>query len=313
MEQADVVITCGQKGLYHKHLGYNIGLLHARGAITVICDSDAVYPPGFISSILAAFQASDGAELKPMVLMYHQRRSNHTYPDDLSDVSQLQQYEWRPLLPNAGACACMRTVDALRFGGFDEHRSLQGYLCGPYELGWRLVNAGLPEIWHDESMVSWHFQHPEPLGLEGNLFSRKKWREVAHPHVDYHALTAVDAFSSGRLLPLKENPEIHARRMALRRIGTKFEEKYATMTGPQGFTRWQRFQMHLKLLREAQMRMVRALRGKLGLDPRLRQMRQSARNMVHGMRRAVSRSLQIVLSEEKYQRLRAQWHALRGR
>jgi len=313
MEQADVVITCGQKGLYHKHDGYNIGLLRARGAITVICDSDAVYPPGFISSILAAFQASDGAELKPIVLMYHQRRSNHTYPDDLSDVSQLQQYEWRPLLPNAGACACMRTADALRFGGFDEHRSLRGYLCGPYELGWRLVNAGLPEIWHDESVVSWHFQHPEPLGLEGNLFSLKKWREVAHPHVDYHALTAVDAFSSGRLLPLKENPEIHARRMALRRIGTKFEEKYATMTGPQGFTRWRRFQMHVKLLREAEMRMVRALRGKLGLDPRLRQMRQSARNMVHGMRRAVSRSLQIVLSEEKYQRLRAQWHALRGR
>ena len=50
MAQADVVITCGQKGLYHKHIGYNIGLLHARGAIMVICDSDAVYPPGFISS-----------------------------------------------------------------------------------------------------------------------------------------------------------------------------------------------------------------------------------------------------------------------
>ena len=99
--------------------------------------------------------------------MYHQRRSNHTYPDDLSSVGQLQQYEWRPLVPNAGACVCMRTIDALRFGGFDEHRSLQGYLCGPYELGWRLVNAGLPEIWHDESMTSWHFQHPEPLGLEG--------------------------------------------------------------------------------------------------------------------------------------------------
>ena len=57
LRQADVVITCGQKGLYHKHQGYNIGLLHGRGAITVICDSDAIYPPGFISSILAAFQA----------------------------------------------------------------------------------------------------------------------------------------------------------------------------------------------------------------------------------------------------------------
>ncbi len=260
MELADVVITCRQKGLYHKHHGYNIGLLQAHGAITVICDSDAIYPPGFISSILAAFKVPGGTELKAMVLMYYQWRSNHTYPDGFSDVSQLQQYEWRPLLPNAGACVCMRTVDSLRFGGFDEHRSLRGYLCGPYELGWRLVNAGLPEIWHDEAMASWHFQHPEPLGLALSGFSRRRWREVAYPHVDHHALTAVEAFSSGRLLPLKENAEVHARRMALRRIGTKFEEKYATMTGPQGFTRWQWLRMHLKLLREGQTRTLRAVR-----------------------------------------------------
>ena len=137
-------------------------------------------------------------------------------------------------------------ADAFRFGGFDEHRSLQGYLCGPYELSWRLVNAGLPELWYDESlMTTWHFQHPEPLGLDLDLFSLRRWREVAYPHVDYHALTAVDAFSSGRLLPWKENPEIHARRMAMRRIGTKFEEKYGRMTGPAGFTAFQRFKMHL--------------------------------------------------------------------
>ena len=129
MEKADVVITCGQSGLYHKHKGYNTGLLHARGAITVVCDSDAVYPPGFISSILSAFKCSDGSEPIQIVLMYHQWRSNHTYPDDLSDVGQLQQYEWRDLLPNVGACVCMRTADVVRFGGFDEQESLQGYLC----------------------------------------------------------------------------------------------------------------------------------------------------------------------------------------
>ncbi len=400
MELADVVITCRQKGLYHKHHGYNIGLLQARGAITVICDSDAIYPPGFISSILAAFKVPGGTELKAMVLMYYQWRSNHTYPDGFSDVSQLQQYEWRPLLPNAGACVCMRTVDSLRFGGFDEHRSLRGYLCGPYELGWRLVNAGLPEIWHDEAMASWHFQHPEPLGLALSGFSRRRWREVAYPHVDHHALTAVEAFSSGSLLPLKENAEVHARRMALRRIGTKFEEKYATMTGPQGFTRWQWLRMHLKLLREGQTRTLRALcerlgllpllrsarqvarvpvriarrmwrsarglarllrgmwrsglglaplwrgmwrsglglapllrrmwrsglglapllrgmrRSGLGLAPLWRQTRRSALGLAHSMMPAVPRFLQIlrnVLGERKYQRLRAHWHALRGR
>ena len=31
LEKADVVITCNQRGTYHKHIGYNIGLLQARG------------------------------------------------------------------------------------------------------------------------------------------------------------------------------------------------------------------------------------------------------------------------------------------
>ena len=52
MEKADVVITCGQQGLYHKHLGYNIGLLYAKGNVITICDSDAVFPENFIASIL---------------------------------------------------------------------------------------------------------------------------------------------------------------------------------------------------------------------------------------------------------------------
>ena len=101
--------------------------------------------------------------------------------------------------------------------------------------GWSM--RACPKSGTTKSMASWHFQHPEPLGLTPGMFSWKQWREVAYPHVDYHALTAVDAFSSGRLLPLQENPEVHARRMAMRRIGTEFEEKYAAMTGPRGFTR----------------------------------------------------------------------------
>ena len=44
----------------------------------------------------------------------------------------------------------VRKADAIRFGGFDEHADYRGYLCGPYELGWRLVNAGLPEVYAPE-------------------------------------------------------------------------------------------------------------------------------------------------------------------
>ena len=45
MKKADVVITCNQQGIYHKHIGYNIGLLHARVDLICVCDSDAVFSP----------------------------------------------------------------------------------------------------------------------------------------------------------------------------------------------------------------------------------------------------------------------------
>src|SRR5437016_3483056 len=77
LELADAVITCGQRGLYHKHAGYNTGLLHARGSIVTIGDSDAVYPPDFVASILAQFQT------RPAVLMHYEWRTEQLPPATL--------------------------------------------------------------------------------------------------------------------------------------------------------------------------------------------------------------------------------------
>jgi hypothetical protein len=41
--------------IYHKHRAYNAGLLAATGDICVICDSDAIFRPTFIDSIIRAF------------------------------------------------------------------------------------------------------------------------------------------------------------------------------------------------------------------------------------------------------------------
>src|SRR5439155_11588485 len=68
---------------------------------------------------------------------------------------------------------------------------------------------------------------------------------------DYHAMTAVEAFSSGRLLPLQENPEIHRLRMTQRQIGSRFEENYAHRTvGPNGFTPMQKVHLYRSLFQE---------------------------------------------------------------
>ncbi len=143
----------------------------------------------------------------------------------------------------------VRTKDAIRYGGFVEPVSYRGNLCGPYDLGWRLVNAGLPEVWCPPDKASlYHFAHPDPTGVQGILPSFRQLREMTHPHVDLHAWIAVEHFSTGRMLPLDENPEIFERRLSGRRIGTEFEAKYARMTGQDGFSTIQRRRMQLSLV-----------------------------------------------------------------
>ncbi|MFZ2642487.1 MAG: glycosyltransferase [Verrucomicrobiia bacterium] len=291
MEKADVVITCGQKGVCHKHVGYNIGLLHARGAIITICDSDVISPPDFISSIVRTFNLNGKAEPKPLVLMHSKRRTSHQHPQKLSDISELREFPWQELRPNVGACMSVRRADAIRFGGFDEHHSCRGYLCGPYDLGWRMINAGIAEIWHDPGVALWHFAHPASDGM-GTGFTIKRWREIIYRHIDCHVMTAVEAFSSGRILPLQENPEIHRLRMSLRRIGTPFEEKYARMSHFAQLSRWRRFVLEAALLFEP-FRLIQ-------WQP------------VFPLRACCFSCLRNVLGNQKYAALRQWWHSVRG-
>ncbi len=241
MKKADVVITCNQRGMYHKHMGYNAGLLHARGDLICVCDSDAVFPPNFVRSVFRSFQMDDGGSAVPLVLMHYERRTSLLYPDGLTDTETLkdrERWQWWPLIVNEGACMTVRRADAIRFGGFDEHPSYKGYLCGPYDLGWRLINAGWPEVWHDEAVALWHFAHPDPIGTNGQQASLKQLLEKAYPHINGHALTAVEAFSTGRFQPLQENPDIWALRMRDRLIGSELETRYADLTGQGGYSPW---------------------------------------------------------------------------
>src|SRR5438093_2434465 len=133
LDGADVLITCGQKGTYHKHRGYNIALLESRGKIITVCDSDAVFPPNFIESIITSFRASDG-DAERLVLMHYEWRTDAEYPALLTRMEDLSAFQWKELWPNVGACVSVQRIDAVRFGGFDEHPSYRGFICGPYDL-----------------------------------------------------------------------------------------------------------------------------------------------------------------------------------
>jgi GT2 family glycosyltransferase len=237
--------------------------LHAKGTVITICDSDAVFPENFIASIIDSFNLTQSEIPESKVLMHYQWRTSALYPDGISHIDELRRFHWSDLWPNVGACMSVSRSDAIRFGGFDEHKSFSGYLCGPYDLGWRLINASIPEIWHDESIALWHFAHPDPAASQEQPFSLKLWREKSYPHIDHHALKAVEAFSTGRLLPLKENPEIYKIRMKQRRIGTAFEKKYAWITGQYGFSHWQILKLHILLVAEVPIKVLKSILKKI--------------------------------------------------
>ena len=211
--KVDELITLGQEGLYHKHKAMNAGLAVAQGRIVTLCDSDAVYPPDFVASVLNSF-----TERK--VLMHAEHRSHLSYPTGMS-LGQIKQMPFFEGPPNVGACASMLRRDAIGFGGVDEHESYRGLICGHNELVWRLINSGVPEVWHD-SVFLYHFKHP---GSDGGPESTHEWNGAVHDSM--HNLTGVDAFREGRLLPLAESPEIHRLRMNQRSIGTDLEKHYS--------------------------------------------------------------------------------------
>jgi hypothetical protein len=235
MEHADVVVTCHQPPRYNKHEGYNVGLLLARSELFCVCDSDAVFPQEFVKSILDHFYGQEDVP-RQSVLFHYEARSSLRFPG-LKTAEQLKESNWLwwGLHPNVGACMTVRTADAFRFGGFDEDPAYAGYLCGPYELGWRLMNAGLPEVWHDQGTLLWHFAHPDPVGDNGILPSLRQVREIVYPHVDLHALHAVEALACGRTMPLQENSGVFSRRMMSRVFGTDFVARYAFNSTPQEF------------------------------------------------------------------------------
>jgi hypothetical protein len=288
MDKADVVIACGQEGMYHKHLAYNIGLLRARGKVITICDSDAIFPSNFVSSVINSFELDTEDEPRPLVLMHYEWRTRELHPAQLNSIDELSEYQWADLWPNVGACMSVATRDAVRFGGFDEHPSYRGYMCGPYDLGWRLVNAGIPEIWHDASVALWHFSHPDPPGTFDQQFSLKLWKENTYPHIEGHALTAVEAFSTGRILPLTENPEIYRLRLARRQIGTKYEEGYAH-TLPRGISKLQR--------------------AKLKVSHKSEPIRMPIRKLLIP---SILRNLKSVIGTARYNQLKKRWHQRKG-
>src|SRR6266496_3403291 len=203
--------------LYHKHRLYNLGLLLAQGEYVVICDSDAIFTPHFLEKILARFEQAPRSVVH-LDEVRNVRRSMYPfrYPS-IDEVLGRGVRNWRGhttagLLPEAdmlhacnyGACMAAPRQTLIDIGGADEHPGYLGYICGPYETTFRLVNHGFEEHWLRDEFL-YHTWHPNASG--GNV-------EYHGPHDGaYVALHALESRALGRVLPLVENPWIARARL----------------------------------------------------------------------------------------------------
>ena len=156
---------------FHKHLMYNIGIVSGRGKIITVCDSDAMVAPTFVESIIESFE-----EDRNIVLHMDEVRNidKKFYPFNYPSIEEVISegcINWKDgkttgLLDqedilhtrNYGACMAALREDLINIGGADEHIDYLGHICGPYEMTFRLVNAGKKEVWHQEEFLyhTWH-------------------------------------------------------------------------------------------------------------------------------------------------------------
>ncbi|MDR4498220.1 MAG: glycosyltransferase [Candidatus Scalindua sp.] len=200
---------------YHKHLMYNIGIAACKGEIVTICDSDGIVNPSFVESIIKSFEEDCNIVLHMDEVRNKDRRF---YPFNNPSIEEIKgdgcinfkNGKTTGLLDkkdiihtrNYGSCMCALREDLIHIGGADEHIDYLGHVCGPYEMTYRLVNAGKKEIWHQEEFL-YHVWHP---GTDGD-------DNYIGPHDGFNmSTTALEVRQNGRVFPLVENEVIRLMR-----------------------------------------------------------------------------------------------------
>jgi len=222
----DKWLVLGKKDSLFPHLMHNEGIVASEGEIIATTDSDAVFRETFVENIVRTFEEHAGENI---VLYLDQLRSQNRqlYPfpfsgltfDQILDIitklpgldnwdsearkpsglTSLEKVVFDiPIKLNYASCFCARRQDIIEAGGLDEDESYHCFMGGPYELGWRMVNKGFKEIWHQNEWLI-HTYHPG-AGVGGAI---KTGSHIWGIHT-----TALMARQNKRIAPLQENPKI---------------------------------------------------------------------------------------------------------
>jgi hypothetical protein len=216
-----VVMNHPRDVIFHKHRMYNLGIVLAEGEICVICDSDAMFSPTFIEKVLAAFQ-----EHPQSVVHLDEVRSSDRefYPFNYPAISEVLAGHcpnWngrttsgvansKDMLheANYGACLAARRSDIIRVGGADEHLDYLGYICGPYDLTFRLVNAGCQERWLTDEFL-YHTWHPGESGINIDYHGPSDGRGMSLRSLAVRETGDVEpGLENGAIQTLRVNPRL---------------------------------------------------------------------------------------------------------
>ncbi len=225
---------------FHKHLMMNLGICLAHGQIICWCDPDVMVRPSFVKSILETFEQN-----RNIVLHMDEVRNidRSFYPfryPTFDEVTGFGSINWVNGMPaglldttdplhsrNYGACMAALKHDLIAIGGADMHSDYLGHMCSPYEMSWRLVNAGKREIWHNNEWL-YHVWHPNQGGGQN----------ISGPHDGLHiSLRALSCRNSDQTMPFTENPAIAMLRNRLADTGDP--ELLDALINPQWLKDWQ--------------------------------------------------------------------------
>lgn len=220
-----IVMDSPRQECYHKHRMYNLGILNSSGYIVTIMDSDAIVKTTFVETIIREFERDDNLVLHmEQIRNFDKKFYPFNYPviEDVIGYGCVNAINGIPNgfdkaakslkddlnimhVYNYGACFCAKRDDLIRIGGADEHIDYMGHICGPYEMTFRLINAGVQDKLHPHHFL-YHVWHPNQGG-DNNYCGPNNGRGMS--------TTAMEIPGTGRILPLVENEEIKKLRLAL--------------------------------------------------------------------------------------------------
>jgi tetratricopeptide (TPR) repeat protein len=135
---------------------------------------------------------------------------------------------------NYGACMCASRADLLAIGGADEHLDYLGYICGPHEMTFRLVNYGRREHWLEHERI-YHVWHPGQAG----------GHDYGGPHDGRNvSLRTLELRQNVRVEPWVENPAV----AALRADGRLSKDQILAVLANRDHRAWEHAEDHLAML-----------------------------------------------------------------